>query len=311
MSALVLGLLAVLAAAMATSTAVFVRWGAEGTSALRASTVVFLLLMMSGMLGGGLVYELHPDRESAVVGLWLASVVMSASVAIIFVSFLRELGRIADGIAAARPYALGSGMTASVIGLVLVNEGLMGWTFGLAAGAIGRATPVGLVGTLGLLATIVVTPWFTFPMVAEMLLTLLWLRQRLFPAMGWLVLTQPVAMFCSPPTLAGTGWAVGTSVGASAAMAAAIGYPVLLVHRSATLPSAVPRFAARLWLAYGIMAAGIALWAVDGSALLFALAIGVQMVVFLGAILGPPDPDASPETLQTNGHVAAVPSAGP
>ena len=98
MNPLVMGLLVGLAAVMAASTSVFVRWAAECRSVLRASIVVFLLLMMAGMLAGSLVYELHPGRASAIAGLWLASVAMSASVVVVFWAFVR----------AARPSAVPS-----------------------------------------------------------------------------------------------------------------------------------------------------------------------------------------------------------
>ncbi len=290
MTPVLLALLATLAAAMATSTAVFVRWAANCTSSIRAAIVVFLLLMMTGMLCGALVYELAPAARSAVAGLWIASVVMSASAGVVFVAFAREAVRFAGGATAPKPFAPTAGFVGVVVGVVLLNEGLMGWTFGLAAGALSRHPAGGLGGGVGMFSAVVVTPWFTFPMVVEMLLTITWLRSTLPSTMRRLLLAQPAVMLCSPPTLHGLAWLLGSTLGASAAMSAAVAYLVLLIHRGERVPRGVALYSARLLLAFGLMGGGLATWALGGPLAIFAIAIAVQMVVFLDAVIAPPAP---------------------
>jgi len=173
-----LGVLVALAASMSVVTAVFVRWAAGCRSALHASIVVFLFLMMAGMLASGLVYELRPSAESAVAGLWLASVIMAASVAIVFVAFLRAVRLAATGTPPA-VYRSGGGFVVSVVGLVLANEFLMGWVFGAAAGSLPRLPGPGLTAAAGFVGSVVDSSWFLFTMSAEMLLTAVFLRDRL------------------------------------------------------------------------------------------------------------------------------------
>ena len=83
-----LAILAVIAGAMSASTAVLIKWAATARSPLRSGTVLFLLLMMVAMLGGALVYYVAPSSRTLVAGFWVASALMSASVVVVFASFL-------------------------------------------------------------------------------------------------------------------------------------------------------------------------------------------------------------------------------
>lgn len=292
---LVLGVLVALAGAMASAIALFIRWAAECRTVLRAAVVVFLLLMMVGMLLGALVYELDPNRSTAVDGLWLASVVMSASVAIVFVAFLREARRLAAGASPAPGTGL-SRFVPAVVSLVFASEALMGWTFGLAAGSLPRPWPADGTAALTLFGQIVVSPWFAFPMVAEMALSLAWLRGSLGSPLARLVAVQPAVMLCAPPVFSAPLWVLGATVGSSLSMALALAYLVLLVHRGRRLPPRVPAYAGALVLSFAVMAGGLALWAVDGSLLLYSVSVVAQMVIFLAVVLVPS---------------SAVPVAGP
>ncbi|HEV2231350.1 MAG TPA: hypothetical protein VGS18_04130, partial [Thermoplasmata archaeon] len=157
--------LALLAAAMAASTAWLLRWASEARGPIAAGTIVFLLVMMAAMLLGALVYLLSPGRLGLVEGLWISAAVMSASVFPLFLLILRA-ARAASGPAGGPP---GSPplerpppiVVASLIGLVLVNELLMGWTFSLAAD-----TPIGTGGPIAILVGSVDSPWFLFTMAA-------------------------------------------------------------------------------------------------------------------------------------------------
>ncbi len=287
MNPVLLPLLVVLAAVMAASTAVFVRWAAACVSALRASLVVFLLLMMSGMLAGALVYLVHPDRTSAVAGLWVASVIMSVSVVVVFVAFVREAGRLAAGAGRATAYQPGGAFVASVVGLVLLNEFLMGWAFGAAAGTLARLPAAGLTGSLDFAVATVNSPWFLFTMSAEMLLTAILLRDRLpRPVLG-VLLAQAVIMVFSPTALASSAWVPVAVYASSAAMIGLFVYLMEHLYRHDRLSAGWSSYLVELLGVYGLMMAGLFVWQYYGTALLFAAAIVLEMIVVYAAVLRP------------------------
>ncbi len=301
-SAALLVLLAGLAAAMASSTSVFVRWAAGARTGLRAAVVVFLLLMMLGMLVGGLVYELWPSRQSAVAGLWLASVIMSASVVVVFVGFVRELRQLSEN-AGVPTRVVWRTFVPTVVVLVVASEAVMGWTFGVAAGSLPRFPGPGASAVAQEAGRIVVSPWFTFPMVVEMALTLVWLGGRLDRSLARLLVWQPAVMFCSPPALSGWPWQVGSAVGASAAMALSVVVLLRIAYASGGLPARLKGVTAGLLVAFALMSFGLAVWATSGSLALLAAGIVAEMAVFVTVVIRPETspirndgrgPDASP-----------------
>lgn len=279
--------LAFLASGMATLTAVTVRWTAFTTSRLRASVVQFLLLMMSGMLLGILVYFAVGGTSGIVAGFWVAGAIMSASVVIVFVAFVRERPLLEE---AARPppsTLWRPGFVASVMGLVLFNEFLMGWSFSLLSGELPLGIGSGGVRLASVLASAVVSPWFVFPMALEMVLTLAWLLRTVPVPLRRYLLIQPAAMVCSPPTLAYLPWAVGTTVGASLLMGAAVAFLLLAEFRGEEVPTRVFAFGWRLIATFGVMAVGLYAWAVWGNVAIFAVALVLQMLLFLHASTEP------------------------
>ncbi len=283
-----------LAGAMAAATALFVRWASEARSALKASVVVFLLLMMTGMLVGGLVYELSPGATSAIAGLWVAAAIMSASVVLVFVSFLGEVRRAAEGPAASAASGASRLLVVSVVLLVVLNEFLMGWTLGLASGELSRgfgsgAAPVGAWG-----GAVVVSPWFVFTMAAEMILTVTLLRRALPRSAVALLGAQALLMLLSPPAFPTRDAA---SVALSAGSAAMIGLVVFLMellYRRRSLSEAFLDYVGRLLAVYALMMAGLFLWVLYGSPLLFAVSVLIEMVVFFHAIVRPASLGAEP-----------------
>ncbi|MGP8074963.1 MAG: hypothetical protein ACLQD9_01555 [Thermoplasmata archaeon] len=297
---LIEGVLVALAAGMAITTAVLVKWAAGARTPLRQGTVVFLLLMMAGMLGGAFVYVVHPGTDGAVSGLWVASALMSASVVVIFLAFLEEIRR--ESVRATTPpRASSSGrFVAVVVALVLSNELLMGWTFERASGGSfgGGGIAPNLDGAL-------LSPWFLFPMAVEMALTVAWLQDRFPRRMATMLAVQPAVMILAPPALASQVWVLGTTFGTSVLMAALVAYLLLAVYRGFRLPVRVAAYAARLLGTFALMGVGLAVWAWVGTTTLFALAVVVQMVVFFSAVLRP--------ELYTNGATprsGSTPAAG-
>ncbi|MCI4373860.1 MAG: hypothetical protein L3K02_09525, partial [Thermoplasmata archaeon] len=163
-------LLVLVASGMVAVTAVLIKWAATTRSLLRSGVVVFLLLMMVGMLLGALEYFLNPGTSGLIAGLWIASAVMSVSVVVTFAAYLREVARRDSGGGAvlAESGSPSAPFLVSVILLVLLNEILMGWVFGLAAGNIPVSTGRGGAGVDPFLTAVIASPWFLFSMAGEM-----------------------------------------------------------------------------------------------------------------------------------------------
>ncbi|MGI0053435.1 MAG: hypothetical protein ACREC5_00840 [Thermoplasmata archaeon] len=304
-----LSALIAIAGAMVATTGVLLKWAAFARTALRASVVLFLLLMMTGMLIGAAIYYLAPGPTGLVEGLWVASALMSVAVLLVFFEFLSE-ARLAQAAGADHrptPLQRTGAFLASVVTTVLVNEFLMGWIFQRAAGG-----PVWLGGggLSTLLVVVLVSPWFVFPMAFEMGLTLLWLRGEFPRPMVWLLLLQPIVMVSSPPTFPEFGWVVPTAVGASAGMALAVGYLLILLVRGDPLPRPIVGYSTELLLAFGLMAGGLALWAASGEVGLYSLSIAAQMVVFLAAVIAPDRFPAAPRGSPGNTPPRTPSSAG-
>ncbi len=278
--------LAPFAAAMAAITAYLIAWAAEARTRVAAAVIAFLLAMMVAMLVGALLYYLDPGPARLVEGLWVAGAIMSVSVFPLFFVVQREAQlQIASGgsyvpsrLLHLPPYV------ALVIGLVLVNELLMGWVFALAAGQL--LPPAGA-DPVPLLTSIVATPWFLFTMSAEMALTAYWLRGRVGPALFALLAAQAGIMLLSPPALADGTWAWTSLLAGSALMIALFVGLMELTYQRRELNSAFARYVVRLLVVYGGMMAGLYLWIVDRDLRLFALAVAVEMVLFFDVVLRP------------------------
>ena len=283
----VLVVLTLLASGMVAGIAVLIKWAATTRSVLRAGAVLFLLLMMAGMLLGALAYFLEPGTGGLIAGLWIASALMSVSVVATFVGYLREFGRTSpppSGTPSTRsgPSAY---FVASVIGLILVNEILMGWVFGLAAGSIPASVANGSLGLGPFFSAVVSSPWFLFSMSGEMVLTALLLRDRLPGPVLTVLLSQSVIMFLSPPALAYGWWTAGSIYVASAVMIGLFVYLMEFIYRHRQLTASFSTYLVRLLAVYGAMMAGLFLWLAYGNDLLFVGSVVVEMVIFFDAVM--------------------------
>jgi polyferredoxin len=287
--------LAPIAAGMAATTAYLLRWAAEARTPLRASTVVFLLLMMVAMVAGAAVYYARPSSASLVEGFWVASALMSVSVVQVFAGFLEEVRlRASGGPSPANP-ALRHTRTfaGAVIALVLVNELLMGWTFQAAAGQPIAVSGAGLDSLAGTLALAVNSPWFLFTMSAEMLLTAWFLRARLPRPAVIVLVTQSVIMLLSPPALPFATWVNLSVYLASALMIGLFVYVMEYLYRHPELPRSFASYLVRLLGVYAVMMAGLYLWFVGGNPYGFALSVVLEMLLFFDLIVRPERLDAA------------------
>lgn len=274
-----------IALAMAVVTAYLLRWAAEARSRVGAAVVLFLLGMMSAMLLGAGAYLLEPSRSGLVVALWLTTALMSLSVFPVFYVLIRNLPT-ADGSPRAppAPWSAGLGYVVSVLGLVLLNELLMGVVFSVAAGG---AFPALSSGPVNALAQAVNGPWFLFTMATEMALSALLLRRRLPVAVVALFLAQAGLMALSPPAFGDWGASAVVLVAGAGAMTAIIVFLMEHLYRHRQLSVGLSRYVFGLLGAYALMMAGLYVWLVDGSGALFALSVLAEMLLFFDALLRP------------------------
>ncbi len=280
--------LAVLAALMAVFTALVIRWAVEAKVPLHAAGVVFLLLMMAAMFGGAVVYYLNPGTSGLVEGLWLAAGLMSLGAFIPFFTFLRTAaGQLGSNTPPAPPLHKGALYGAMVAGLVLSNEFLMGWAFNLASGVHFAGLAGGAGALAGDVTAVIDSPWFLFTMAGEMAFTTFLLRSRLDRAFVFVVGFQAALMFLSPPALASSVWREVTVLLGSGVMIVLFVYLMEHIYRQKELNAAYATYLVRILAIYGLMMAGLFLWALYGQPLLFAASIVLEMVVYLDAVARP------------------------
>jgi hypothetical protein len=305
-----LWLLVPIAVAMAFVIAWLVRYSTQSRTVLGAAFVVFLLAMMAAMFLGALVAVSWPGPGALVLGLWVGALAMSASVFPIAAVALREARIQVEAGASYVPRRLASPLVlaAWVTALVLVGELWMGRTFDVASGAVATPAIRSLGDGVAWFGATVTSAWFLFPMALEMGVATVWVRPRLSRPMFGILLAQAVVMFAAPPAIRGTVWVVASSVVASAVMAALVGYLLLIVYRDDRLPRPVTAYAARVLAAFALMAAAVLLWAITGSAALFAVAVLVQSAVFFTAIVVPEAYGAPMTAEESHRPTATAPS---
>ncbi|MGD0250902.1 MAG: hypothetical protein ABSB97_08495, partial [Thermoplasmata archaeon] len=174
-----------------------------------------------------------------------------------------------------------------VIGLVLANELLMGWTFQAAAGSTIGGGVGGLAEAVGGLALVVDSPWFLFTMSAEMFLTTFLLRHRLPRVVFVVLLAQAAIMALSPPALPYVGWTDGSIYVGSALMIGLFVFLMEYLYRTRELASELSSYLVRLLGVYAVMMAGLYLWVANSTPLVFALAIVLEMVLYFDFVVRP------------------------
>jgi polyferredoxin len=286
-----------LAAAMAVVTSYSLKWtvqhrGVKGS--LMLPFVVFVLVMMLSMVVSAVIYFLSPSTELLVTLVVANMIVMGAGslpfVLVIFSSVLAQSDGGTDaGPDLPQPAVEGSpsgayaAVSASLVGLVLLNEFFMGWAFGLASGTL---TPSASTGIVAVFSDVVGSYWFLFTMSLEMVLTVYFLRAEIRREFLYVVAFQSVVMFLSPTAIVSSQW-VGFSVFAgSAGMVVLYIYAFEYLARNRAVEGQVARYLLSLMAAYAVMMAGIYVWQVTSSEDLFALSIVLEMVIYLNLVLG-------------------------
>jgi polyferredoxin len=278
--------LGAIAALMAITTALLIRWAADALTVASAALVLFLLAMMVAMLGSALYYFLAPGPGALVRALWAASAAMSASVFPVLRAFLGDARRRAEMGPAFVPARLERRTTfaVAVLTFVVVNEFLMGWTFQLAAGTL----TVGAVHSVAdALAAGVNSPWFLVPMALEMGLSAFLLRGALPRSFVVLLGLQAAVMALSPPAFVALGGLTLVIAAGSGLMIALVVVLMEYLYRHRQFAPVVAAYLPALLAIYAVMMAGLYVWLVDGSGLLFAVSVLLEMILFFDAAVLP------------------------
>jgi polyferredoxin len=270
--------------AIATGMAVLTAWllkkGSTAKTLTDAGIVVFLLVMMVSMFVSAVAYLYSPSFVTVYELVALNMVSMSIGLIPILAALFKGDKPLAET-RVGRAVSSKALVVVTVIGLALVSEAFMGWTFALVSGISSTSQPaiVSLVDSVS-------SYWFVFTMAAEMAVTLYLVGRMRFPrAFRWLVGLQAAGMVLSPTAIHASAWADFAVWGNSAVMLVVVilVFEFLYRNRQVTLGS----LTYLVWVtgAYALMMAGIFVWEFYGDPALFALSVIVEMGAYFGLVL--------------------------
>jgi polyferredoxin len=280
-------LLGLVALVMAVPTAYLIRLSVEARTRAQSWVTLFLLAMMGEMWVGAALYARAPSDATAVAALAAMGTMMAATVAILFVALLRTRpgARGAELEPPGVPYEPSAWYRVLAVGIVLLSEGLMAYAFQLATATPFLATGVG--GAAGTLASVVVSPWFVFPMALEMGIATALLWPRLSRPLRVILPIQAAVMLLTPTAVASPTWLTVSILLGSAGMIAVIVYAMEHIYRHREIPTALGGYLLQLLAAYALMMAGLLVWLVYGTPVSLAASIVLEMFVYFGAVLAP------------------------
>jgi hypothetical protein len=175
-------------------------------------------------------------------------------------------------------------LRAAYITLLVASEFLMGWTFSLASGLI-RLTPgYSIVDVSGELQYSLTSYWFVFTMVGEMGLTLFALRKTLRTNLLGVLAIQAVVMFLTPTALSSKLWETYTLYLEAAVMTGLIVFAFYYLRSTVERDRPVLIYLGLFIVANAVMMAGFLVWLASGDALLLALSLVVETVIYFDAV---------------------------
>ncbi|MCI4325355.1 MAG: hypothetical protein L3K00_05710 [Thermoplasmata archaeon] len=279
---LVLGLVALL---MAVPTAYLVKLSVEARRRPQAWITLFLLAMMAEMWVGAAVYARAPSVGSLVAALAAMGAMMAATVVVVFVALLRARPSGPETTPRESPLEPPAWYRAVAVAIVLLSEGLMAFAFATVSATPLLAPSGG--GALGGVAAIVVSPWFVFPMGAEMAIATALLWGRLSRPMRVILPLQASIMALTPTAVASSTWLEASILLGSAGMIALIVYAMEHIYRHREIPTALGGYLLQILAAYALMMVGLLLWLLDGSPVVLASSVVLEMIVYFAAVLRP------------------------
>ncbi len=279
---LTLLVLAIVAAAMAATTAYLIQLVVEARSRARGWVGLYLLAMMGEMWVAAVVYLAAPSARNLIAALALGGGLMVVSLVPLVVALGRSRSTGVATASGSGPVLLGRGSALALAGLVLLSEFLMSW----ALLAISGAAPAWASGT-AVLSGVVNSPWFLFTMAGEMLLSAFLLRERLSRVLFAFLVVQSGIMLFSPTALGGPTW---PSIAIYVSSALMIGLFVFLfeyIYRHRQLAPGFATYLVELVAVYGLMMLGVFVWQYYGDGTTFAVSVVLEMVVVYLAVARP------------------------
>ena len=292
-------LLWTIAALMAFVTSLLLKWTVrvkKNTSPLGAPLILFVLVMMLAMVVSAVVYFLKPSTGLLLDLIIANMLVMTAGILPIL---LMVMPRFESDEAIGNNSPIDSTELQSseiqhegtsallaplVTTLVLLNEFFMGWALLLASGNIPRSD---FTNPLTLFSSVVNSYWFIFTMSVEMILTTYFLRDEIRNTLVYVVGFQSVIMFLSPTAIADPGWVAFAVFGGSVAMIVLFIYMFEYMARNSAIDQDFSQYLLRLLIIYSLMMAGLFVWELYQSELLFSLSIVLEMILYFYLVLGP------------------------
>ncbi len=286
---------------MAISTSWLVKRNIYAKTRADSALVFYLLITMFSMFAGAVIYLRSPSVTSIVEAVGLNAILMTGGIIFILRYWAEDL---LEDEQTQRAVISGSENQQSkiiaehdqleqkgsatltrrtvTISLILLNEFMMGWAFVLASGT--SLIPSGS-AALSAFETVVGSEWFIFTMALEMLLSVYFLRNDLPRNFVIIILLQSVVMFFAPTAIRSSSWASDSIILGSVAMVGLLifVYEFLFKHRMIT--SVIRWYLLALISMYALMMAGLYVWEVENSVLLFVISVIGEMAVFFDAVL--------------------------
>ena len=287
---------------MAFVTSLLVKRALDAKTPADNDVVLYLLITMASMFGGAVIYFLSPSVISIVEAVAFNAVLMTGGAIFILHrwtegSLDEEIGKItvapsqgaaSDVVADATTHDAGTlkvGTRAAVISLILLNEFLMGWAFVLASGSLTTASGSSAQAALSTFSRVVGSDWFIFTMVLEMIFSVYMLRKGLPKSFFLIVIGQSIVMFFAPTALNSANWVTYSVYLGSVAMIGLLIYMYEYLFKNKIITSAIRGYFLALLALYAMMMAGIFVWIIQGSALVFVLSIVGEMILYFNLIL--------------------------
>jgi polyferredoxin len=144
-----------------------------------------------------------------------------------------------------------------------------------------------LTGSGSSIATVVASAPFLLAVSTEMALNVLLLWKRLDPAVRWMLLFQSAVVLFAPTTVPVALWRPVSLYFESVVLVGMFVYLMQYMYRNKQIHLPVSRFMAALTGVSSLTTAGLFLWVVYGTPLLFEVSILGQFLLFLDRALGP------------------------
>ncbi len=271
------------------------------TTADRA-VVFYLLVTMASMFGGAVIFLLSPSGTSLLEAFGLNAILMTGGAVFVLRYYgekyteeelseatsvsnseISETKPVAELVKQSAPASLAS--RASLIFLIVLSEFLMGWTFVLASGSSVAATGSSLNLAISTFDSVVGSDWFIFTMALEMILSVYMLRSSLPKSFFIIVLLQSIIMFFAPTAINNSSWVTWSIYLGSIVMIGLLIFFYEYLFNNRIIANGMRTYFVALISVYAFMMAGLYIWLIQGSALLFVLSIVAEMGLYFSVIL--------------------------